>query len=108
MAPQGPLQMVGTIDGLCFYQRHGKFFIRMKSSLTSKTFWKSKAFEGSRRSCKRFALGNQLASMVYKSLHSKNRVYQNFLRLKSKAIALIREGKDREEVLKELRKLFDR
>jgi hypothetical protein len=74
----------------------------MKSSLNSKKFWKHKAFEGSRRSCERFAEGNRLASKLYRMVDEEKRVYSLFCFLKKRAILLLKEGKslpETEEVL---------
>ncbi len=103
MAKQaGAIFIEGTIDDLCFYKMDGRYYVRMKSSLSSKKFWKDKAFEGSRKSCSRFAEGNQLASRLYRMVEEEKRVYSLFCFLKKKAIALLKEGKslsEAEEVL---------
>lgn len=92
MAKQaGDIFITGTIDDLCFYRMNGKYYVRMKSSLSSKKFWKHKAFEGARRSCSRFAEGNKLASRVYRMIEEEKRVYPLFCFLKKKAIQLLKE-----------------
>lgn len=94
MAKQaGEFFIEGSFDDLCFYKMDGKYYVRMKSSLSSKKFWKHKAFEGSRRSCERFAEGNRLASKLYRMIEEEKRVYSLFCFLKKKAILLLKEGK---------------
>ena len=67
----GDIEYTGTIDGLCFYKMYGSCFVSTKSSLTSKRFWKDKAFEGSRRSCGLLAKASPLASAFYKTYPKK-------------------------------------
>lgn len=83
---------------LTYYQLHGKYYLRMKSSLTGKKFWKGKAFEGSRRSCLRFGDGNKLASKLYRKIDPRKREYELFCFLRKRAILLLKEGKTLMEV----------
>jgi hypothetical protein len=99
MAKQaGDLFIEGTLDDLTFYKMNGTYYVRMKTSLTAKRFWKDKAFEGSRRSCNRFAKGNQLASAVFRLVLKEKRIPSLFPFLRTRAIALLKEGKPAEEV----------
>ena len=94
MAKQaGNIFIEGTIDELTFYKMDGVHYIRMKSCLTGKRFWKHKAFEGSRKSCARFGEGNKLASKIYRMIEEEKRSYKLFCFLKTRAIQLIKEGK---------------
>lgn len=87
------IKITGTIDDLCFYKMDGMYYVRMKSSLIGKKFWKHKAFEGSRKSCNRFGEGNKLASKVYQMIEEEKRVYKLYCFLKRKAILLLKTGK---------------
>lgn len=103
MAKQvGDIKITGTLDGICFYTMEGEYYVRMKSFLSAKRFWKDKAFEGSRRSCARFASGNRLTSRVYRSMEKEKRCYPLFCSLKTRAIELIRNGLGEEDVIKAL------
>ncbi len=82
----GPIRFTGTIGDATFYKMQGEYHVRTKSSLTGKKFWKHPAFAGSRDSCKRFALGNKLASGVYRSLPKQQQHYALFCQLKTMAI----------------------
>lgn len=94
MAKQaGEIFIEGSFDDLCFYRLEGKYYVRRKSSLNSRKFWKHKAFEGSRKSCQRFAEGNRLASKLYRMVKEEKRAYKLFCFIKKKAILLIKEGK---------------
>jgi hypothetical protein len=88
----GDIKIISTIDDLCFYKMCGEYFVRMKSSLTGKRFWKDKAFEGSRKSCSRFGEGNKIASKVYAMIEKENRVKKLFTFLRRRAILLLKEG----------------
>lgn len=105
MAKQaGTIFIEGTLDDLTFYKMDGLYYVRMKSSLTGKKFWKHKAFERSRESCKRFAEGNTLASRLYRLIEKEKRQYKLFCFLKKRAILLLKEGKslaDAEQILNE-------
>ena len=105
MAKQAEGFLVGTYDDITFYKMEGKYFARMKSSLSGMKFWKHPAFAGSRRSCTRFGRGNQLASMVYNEIPEANRVYALFCTMKRIAIAMLKAGKEEEQVIWELRVL---
>lgn len=104
MAKQsGEYRFIGSVDGLCFYKVQDDYFVRLKSSLSGKRFWKDAAFEGSRRSCKRFGEGNRLASKVYQMIEEDKRVYRLYCFLKSRAILLLKEGASVDEAEKVLK-----
>ena len=103
----GELKITGTIDGVCFYKMGDVFYARMKSSLSGKRFRKDKVFEGSRKSAERFALGNRVASEVYRMVEKEKRVYQLFCFLKKKAIALGKERKDEKDIKRILIELLE-
>jgi hypothetical protein len=100
MAKQaGYVFIEGTIDDVTFYKMCGVYYVRMKSSLTGKRFWKDKRFEGSRKSCCRFGEGNKLASTVFKIVVEERRTNRLFPFLRTRAIALLKEEKSAEEVV---------
>ena len=99
MAKQaGHIRIRGTIGNLTYYQMGGKDYVRMKSSLTRKDFKEKKCFEGSRRSATRFGAGNIIASEVYQSLPAIQKVKSLFPLLRTKAIALVKQGLARADV----------
>lgn len=99
MAKQaGSLFIEGTIDDLSFYKMGGMYYVRLKSCLTSKRFWSEAAFEGSRKSCHRFASGNRLASRVFQLVNAQKRTNGLFPFLRTKAIALLKKGRPAEDV----------
>jgi len=104
MAKQaGDFFIEGTIDELTYYKMYGTYYVRRKSSLTKKKFHKSRAFERSRESCRRFSEGNRLASRLYRRMEKEKRVYSVFCFLKKRAILLLKEGKSLQETEQILR-----
>src|SRR4249920_2282108 len=95
---EGHIKITGTIGNLTYYKMGGKYLVRMKSSLTRKDVRTKKCFEGSRRSSTRFGAGNIIASEVYQSLPAKQKVYNLFPSLRTKAIALVKQGLARADV----------
>jgi hypothetical protein len=95
----GPIKLTGTFDDFCFYQMDGKYYVRRKSSLSSKRFQRDAAFARSRKSASRFGEGNRLASEVYQMVPKEVRTYPLFCFLKRKAILLFKEGKSTTEAM---------
>ena len=104
---EGIIRLTGTVGSVTYYKMNGEYHARLKSSLTGKKFWKHKAFEASRRSCRRFALGNHLASQVYRQLPPEKRLYSIFCQLKTAAIHYIRLGYSSEQTNERLQKHVD-
>jgi hypothetical protein len=100
MAKQvGDIKITGTYDSLLYYKMEEEYWIRSRSRLTGKMFWRRKCFAGSRLSCARFGKGNHYASIVYKEFRKQTGMWAA---LKTKAIALFKAGKNEEEVVKKL------
>jgi len=88
----GELKLVGRVENFCCYKMGGNYFIRMRSSLSGKCFWKNKAFEGSRRSCQLMAKASPLASRLYKRLPQEKKGRPVYQALTGKVKLLIRQG----------------
>jgi hypothetical protein len=95
----GEIKITGTIEHLVFYKMHGAYYIRMKSSLSSKRFWKDEAFEGSRKSCTLLSRASRLASLFYKSHPKQNRAKGLFNEMTGRVKLWLKEGKEEQEVL---------
>ena len=93
----GYLHYGGTTGNMISYWMRGVNYLRTKGSLDRKAFKKRKCFEGSRKSAKRFALGNELASSLYARVMISRKTYPLFCFLKKSAILQIKEGKTVEE-----------
>jgi hypothetical protein len=108
MAKQaGHIRIRGTIGNLTYYQMGGEDYVRKKSSLTRKDVKTKKCFEGSRRSSTRFGAGNIIASEVYQSLPATQKMYRLFPLLRTKAIALVKQGLARADVKIALQQLVN-
>jgi hypothetical protein len=100
MAKQlGEIKVTGTIEGLSFYKMYGDYFVRMKSSLTARRFWKDRAFEGSRRSCGLLAKASPLASFFYKNYPKEKKRKGLFNEMTGRVKLWLKEGKTEEEAL---------
>jgi hypothetical protein len=100
MAKQaGDIFIEGTIDDLSFYKMDGKYYVRMKSSLTGKKFWKHKAFEGSRKSAELLGRASKIASSFYRSYPKEKKHKGLFNEIVGKAKLWFKDGKDEEEVM---------
>ena len=88
----GDIKIVGTVEDLCFYKMEGAFFVRMKSSLTGKRFWKDKVFAGSRRSAGLLGRASSLASRLYRQLPTEKKDRDVFRQLTGKVKLLLKDG----------------
>ena len=95
----------GAIDNLVFYAMEGRGYVRRKSSLTGKDFKTKACFKGSRQSAARFAVGNRIAGAVYRALPVQSKNYHLFCIIKSKAIALLKDGLTHEDTRLQLQAL---
>jgi hypothetical protein len=102
----GDFKFTGTIDSLCFYKMYGDHFVRTKSSLTGKRFWKDTAFEGSRRSCNLLAKASALTSLFYKTYPVEKRRKGLFNEMTGKVKLWLKEGKTEEEARLLLKKNY--
>ena len=89
----GDIKFTGTIENLCFYKMYGEYYVRTKSSLDGKRFWKDEAFEGSRKSCSLLARASRIASSFYKSYPKEYRTKGLFNQMTGKVKLWLKEGK---------------
>jgi hypothetical protein len=107
MAKQlGEVKVEGRIEHLVFYKMRGEYYVRMKSSLTGKRFWKERAFEGSRRSALLLARASSLASRFYRTLSKEKRAKGLFNEITGRVTLLLKQGKEEEEVLELLQQQY--
>jgi hypothetical protein len=105
MAKQvGYVKAVGTVDGdINFYKdEEWGYLVRMLPGVNSKRYWKDAAFEGSRRSAERFALGNIMSSIIYRFVPVKRRYPRLFTKVRRIAVALLKHGTEKQEVFRAL------
>jgi hypothetical protein len=94
----GPLFITGTIDNVCFYGMHGKYYIRMKSALTRKRVLKDPKFQLTRVHAVTLGEASKIASRVYRLITGEQKKHALYREMTGKAIYLLREGKDKEAV----------
>jgi hypothetical protein len=101
MAKQvGYFKATGTVDGDTnfYYDEEWGFLVRMLPGVSSKRYWKDAAFEGSRRSAERFALGNIMSSIIYRFVQVKRRYPRLFTQVRRIAIAFLKHGTAKADV----------
>jgi hypothetical protein len=98
------IKATGTVCGdINFYKDvDWGFLVRMLPGVDSKRFCKDPAFEGSRRSAERFALGNIMSSIIYRFIPVKRRYPRLFTQLRRIAIAFLKQGSEKGEVFSAL------
>lgn len=107
MAQQdGPLYITGTIDNLCFYEMEGKYYVRIKSSLTGQRVKRDPAFRRTRENADLLGKASRLASGVYRRLPAEQRKRSCYRQMTGKALRLLHSGKPVEEVLTYLEQEF--
>jgi hypothetical protein len=93
----GPLLITGTIDNVCFYKLHGKYYARMKSSLTRKRVLKDPKFQLTRAHATIMGQASKIASRVYRLITGEHKKHALYREITGKAIYILWEGKDKEE-----------
>ncbi|HVI46984.1 MAG TPA: hypothetical protein VM802_19045 [Chitinophaga sp.] len=96
---------MGTIQHLCIYEMHGKYYIRLKSSLTGKRVKKDPAFRRTMENAGFLAAASKIASCVYRQLPPQYRKHVLYRQLTGKALLLLREGKHSDVITTELKKM---
>ena len=98
----GPIYIKGTIDDLTFYQMDGVHFVRMKSSLTRKKVLESPRFALTRMHAGQLAEASRIASIIYRQIPKEEKSIKLFRSIVGKAKVLLKEGKQKEEVIESL------
>lgn len=85
--------ITGTIDNLCFYKMEGKFYVRIKSSLTGKRVKKDPAFKTTMHFAGLLASAAKIASAVYRNLPTDQKVKGLYKKMTGEAMQLLKQGK---------------
>jgi len=99
----GIWHITACIDNLCFYKMEGKYYVRMKSSLTAKRVKKDPAFKRTMQCAASLANASQIASALYRELPKEKKGIAVYRKLTAKAMTLLRNGKSSDEILYLLR-----
>lgn len=95
MAKQtGEIKIIGTIDDLVFYRMGEDYFVRTKSSLEGKRFWKDKVFAGSRRSAGLLGTASAVASQLYRLVPKESKSRELFREITGKVKLKLAGGAD--------------
>jgi hypothetical protein len=100
MAKQKGVKIKGTVDDNLnfYYNMVWGYLARMIPGVDSYRFWNDPAFEGSRRSAKRFGQGNIMSSIIYRFVPIKKRHTHLFALVRTIAIFCLKQGMDKEGV----------
>jgi len=99
----GPIFIEGTLDDLTFYKMQGEYYVRMKSRLTRKRVLESPRFALTRLHANQLAEASRIASLIYMQIPKEEKGIKLFRTIVGKAKVMLMEGKEKEEVLAELR-----
>lgn len=100
MATQaGTFHITGCIDNLCFYKMDGKYYVRMKSSLTGKRVKKDPRFKRTMQYAGLLANASKIASALYKALPKESKGIAVYRMITGKAMKLLQEGKNADEIV---------
>jgi hypothetical protein len=90
-AEEGTPPITGTVECFTIYQLScDKWYVRKRSSITTKRILKDRAFAGFRKSSLRMTDASPIASKVYKQLPIKQ--YPLFREMTGKALLLLKAG----------------
>ena len=99
----GTILLSGTMDHLTFYIMNGKGYVRKKSCLDKKRFYRKPSFSNSRRAASRFSTSNKLCATAYRELRRDERDKALYNELLAIATHMLKYQHSEEEVLAALR-----
>ncbi|PWV50411.1 hypothetical protein [Chitinophaga sp. S165] len=102
----GPPPFIGTQDNLTIYLMNGEYIIRTKSSLTGKRVKRDPAFAKTMMYAGWLKQGARIASHIYRQLSDDKRVYKRYRELTGKAMLLLKEGFDADNVITMLEAVY--
>lgn len=102
MGKQRNIYFIGRQENIVYYQWKGGYYMRTKSTLDGKRFWKDPAFAGSRKRAVEFGEAAKLASQVYQLLPGELRKRGVIGKLTGWAHKALMSGKNKEVVMLEL------
>ncbi|HVI44349.1 MAG TPA: hypothetical protein VM802_05750 [Chitinophaga sp.] len=96
---------IGTVGILCIYEMHGRYYMRVKSSLTGKRVKKTPAFRRTMENAGFLATASKMASGVYRQLPRQQKKHALYRQLTGRAFQLLREGINNDVIITELLKM---
>lgn len=100
MAKQlGPYFITGSYYNLCFYEMRGRYFLRMKSSLSRKRVKSDPAFAKTMQYANLLGKAAKIASAVHRSLPKDKKEKGLYRKLTGMTMQWLKEGYDAEQVM---------
>ena len=108
MAKQAGKIKIGSrrLGRLVFYKMGNEYYVRTKSSLTSKRVKKDPKFRRSMMSAGRLASASKIGSAVYKALPANFKQFFMYRAFTGEAIKMLKEGMCEEEILQKLMDVY--
>ncbi|GEP94797.1 hypothetical protein [Chitinophaga cymbidii] len=92
MAKQaGPVYYTGTIGMVCFYKMQGKYYARLKSSLTGRRVKKDPAFHRTMENAHILGEASRIAAAVYRSVAASEKSQALYRRMTGIAMRMLQQ-----------------
>ncbi len=101
MGKQKNIRITGTVGNLTFYESGGKYYVRLKSSLSGDRVRKDPAFKRTMANAAIFGQAARISAEVYRLLPEKKKKNGMHQVITARAIRLLRDEKLEPEELKE-------
>jgi hypothetical protein len=102
----GVHKITGTIGNLCFYKMEEKFYVRTRSSLTSKRVKNDPKFKQTMQYANLLAEASTIASSLYKKLNERQKIKGLYRKLTGEVMYLLKKGITRTKATHELEKIY--
>ncbi len=97
---------IGTQDNLTIYFMNGAYIVRTRSSLTGKRVKRDPAFAKTMKYAGWLKQGSRIASRIYRQLPDDKRMYKRYRELTGKAMLLLKEGFNADNVITMLEAVY--
>jgi hypothetical protein len=101
-----PPYFVGTAQQCTFYKLHGKYYFRLKSSLTAERVKTEECFAPTRWQASVMAQASKIGAAVYAAIPAFCREYKYYRQLTGKANLLLKKGLHEDEIVMRLIEYF--
>lgn len=99
MAKQaGLITITGCFGNICFYRLHGRFYARMKSSLSGKRVKRDIAFRNTMQYAEWLANASKISSAIYRSFPQEKKGRKVYQLLTGKVMQMLREGMKKKDI----------
>lgn len=98
--------VTGTIDAVCIYKMHGRYFMRSRSSLTGERVKKDPAFHKTMEYAALLAKASRVGSTVYAGLTAHQKQHALYRKLTGEAMTWLKYGWQEAAVLEWLQQRY--